>query len=172
MLGRRDTEQLPLETCETMNNSWGFSIKDDNYKSVPKLIHYIVNAAGRNANFLLNVGPQLNGIIQQEFQDTLKEVGKWMDKYGESIYGTRGSIMPAKDWGVVTSKDNEVYVHLLNDPKQESIVIDGIKGKVKSCELMGSGEKVKCTQNKGGVTIDLSGISFDNIDTIIEIKTK
>ena len=31
------------------------------YKSVKDLIHYMVNAAAHNANFLLNVGPMPNG---------------------------------------------------------------------------------------------------------------
>ena len=168
---QKPSEQLPLETCETMNNSWGFNIKDDNYKSVNTLVHYIVNAAGRHANFLLNVGPQPNGIIQQEFQDTLKEIGKWMDKYGESIYGTRGDIMPAKDWGVVTSKDKKVFVHILKDSTQP-IVIEGIKSKIKSCQLMGKNQHVKYKQDNNGVTIKLDGISLKEPDTIIEIETK
>jgi alpha-L-fucosidase len=70
---QKASEKLPLETCETMNDSWGFNIKDDNYKSVKVLIHYLVNAAGRNANFLLNVGPMPNGKMQKEFSDTLKK---------------------------------------------------------------------------------------------------
>jgi len=168
---QKPSEQLPLETCETMNNSWGFNIKDNNYKSVNTLVHYIVNAAGRNANFLLNVGPQPNGIIQQEFQDTLKEIGKWMDKYGESIYGTRGNIMPAQDWGVVTSKDKKVFVHILKDSVQP-IVIEGIKGKIKSCQLLGQNQNVKYQQNKNVVTIKLDGISMMEPDTIVEIEIK
>ncbi len=43
---QKASDQVPLETCETMNGSWGFNIKDDKYKSVPELIHYVVNAAG------------------------------------------------------------------------------------------------------------------------------
>ena len=168
---QKASDQLPLETCETMNGSWGFNIKDDNYKSVPELIHYIVNAAGRNANFLLNVGPMPNGIIQEEFRDTLKEIGKWMDKYGESIYGTRGNIMPAQDWGVVTSKDKKVYVHILKDSTQP-IIISGIQEKIKSCKLMGRNQEVKYKQDKKGVAINLDGIPLDNVDTIIEIETK
>jgi len=168
---QKASDQLPLETCETMNGSWGFNIKDDNYKSVPELIHYIVNAAGRNANFLLNVGPMPNGIIQEEFRDTLKEIGKWMDKYGESIYGTRGNIMPPQDWGVVTSKDKKVYVHILKDSTQP-VVISGIKGKIKSCKLMGRNQEVKYKQDKNGVAINLEGIPLDKVDTIIEIETK
>ena len=168
---QKPSDQLPLETCETMNNSWGFNIKDDNYKPVKTLIHYLVNAAGRNANFLLNVGPQPNGIIQEEFRDTLKQIGKWMNKFGESIYGTRGNIMPPQDWGVVTSKENKIFVHILKDSIQP-VVITGIKNKIKSCRLMGSGEQVKYDQNKNKVTIRLDGIALVEPDTIIEIETK
>ena len=168
---QKPSEQLPLETCETMNNSWGFNIKDDNYKSVNTLIHYLVNAAGRNANFLLNVGPQPNGIIQQEFQDTLKQVGKWLEKYGESIYGTRGNVIPPQNWGVVTSKDKKLFVHILKDSVQP-IVVDGIKDKIKSCQLMGSGGKVNYKQDKNGVTINIEKNDLKEPDTIIEIETK
>lgn len=168
---QKASEKLPLETCETMNNSWGFNIKDDKYKSVKDLIHYIVNAAGRNANFLLNVGPMPNGVVQEEFQDTLKAIGNWMDKYGESVYGTRGNIMPAQDWGVVTSKNNKVYVHVLKDSVQP-IIISGIEGKIKSCKLMAQNEQVKYKQDKSGVTIDLAKVPLMEPDTIIEIETK
>lgn len=168
---QKPSDQLPLETCETMNNSWGFNIKDDNYKSVNTLIHYLVNAAGRNANFLLNVGPQPNGIIQQEFQDTLQLIGKWMDKYGESIYGTRGNVVPPQDWGVVTSKDKKIYVHILKDSIQP-IVLEGIKEKIKSCQLMGRNQPIKYKQDKNGVALNLAGIDLTEPDTIIEIETK
>ncbi len=168
---QKASDKLPLETCETMNDSWGFNIKDDNYKSVKQLIHYIVNAAGRNANFLLNVGPMPNGKIQSEFVDTLKEVGKWMQQYGESIYGTRGNVMPPQDWGVVTSINKTVYIHILKNPKQPSVVIEGIAGKVKSCQLMGKNQKIKFKQNKTGVTIYLDEISLDDVDTIVQIQT-
>ena len=168
---QKASDKLPLETCEAMNGSWGFDIKDDNYKSVNQLIHYLVNAAGRNANFLLNVGPMPNGKIQNEFVDTLKEVGKWMQQYGESIYGTRGNIMPPQDWGVVTAKNKTFYVHILKDSSQP-ILITGIPSKVKSCQLMGTDKKVKYKQDKNGLTVNLDGIKLNDVDTIIEIETK
>lgn len=169
---QKASDQLPLETCETMNGSWGFNIKDDKYKSVPELIHYIVNAAGRNANFLLNVGPMPNGKIQSEFVDTLKEVGKWMAQYGESIYGTRGNIMSPQEWGVVTAKDKMVYVHILKSAEQPSILITGIPGKMKSCDLMGTDQKIKYKKNKTGVELNLDGVALNDVDTIIQIETK
>jgi alpha-L-fucosidase len=167
----KPSKELPLETCETMNNSWGFNIKDSKYKSVPQLIHYMVNAAGRNANFLLNVGPQPNGVIQQEFRDTLVIVGKWMDKYGASIYGTRGNVIPAQDWGVVTAKDKVMYVHLL-DSNKSTLILEGIADKIKSCVLMGSTNQVKFSQNKSQTTLYINDNQKDAIDTIIQITLK
>ncbi len=168
---QKASDKLPLETCETMNDSWGFNIKDDHYKTVKQLIHYLVNAAGRNANFLLNVGPMPNGKVQTEFVDSLNAVGKWMQQYGESIYGTRGNVMPAKDWGVVTAKGKSIFVHILKDSGLSTLVIEGIQGKVKDCRLMGTDQKVKFKQAKTGLTLNLEGIKFDDIDTIIEVHT-
>jgi alpha-L-fucosidase len=169
---QKASDKLPLETCETMNGSWGFNIKDDKYKSVNQIIHYLVNAAGRNANFLLNVGPMPNGKIQSEFTDTLKEVGKWMRQYGESIYETRGNIMPPQNWGVVTSKDKTIYIHILKDAGQTSIRIEGINDKIKSCRLMDTNQNVKFKQDKTGMTINLDGIALNDVDTIIQLETK
>jgi alpha-L-fucosidase len=87
---QKAAEDRPVETCETLNDSWGFNITDRNYKTPKAVVHYLVNAAGRDANFLLNIGPMPNGDISQQFVDTLKDVGNWLAKYGESVYGTRG----------------------------------------------------------------------------------
>jgi alpha-L-fucosidase len=113
-----------------------------------------------------------NGKIQSEFTDTLKEVGKWMREYGESIYGTRENIMPPQDWGVVTSKDKTIYIHILKDPEQTSIHIEGINGKIINCQLMGTNQKVEFKQDKTGATINLDGIALNDVDTIVQIETK
>ena len=69
--------QLPLETSDTMyrGGSWGFNLRDMEPKSLRDLVQYMVRAAGNNANFLLNVGPQPNGEIQTAFADRLREMG-------------------------------------------------------------------------------------------------
>jgi alpha-L-fucosidase len=113
---------LPLETCETMNNSWGYNKNDHRFKSTTQLLHYLIKAAGMNANFLLNVGPMPNGKIQPEFVERLHEMGKWLQQNGESIYATRGGPVPPQAWGVTThSKDGKrIYIHVL-DPKEKVI---------------------------------------------------
>jgi len=163
--------QLPLETCETVNNSWGFNITDTNYKSVKQIIHILVNDAGRNANLLLNIGPMPNGRVQPEFVDTLTAVGNWMAKYGESIYGTRGAIAAPQDWGVVTGKNNTLYVHILKSGGQPYIFIPKLKQKITGASLFDGNSKVRFKQQPEGLFIYLDNVPADNIDTIIKLVT-
>lgn len=170
--GGASISQLPLETCETMNNSWGFNITDRKYKSVKQLLHYLVNDAGRNANFLLNVGPMPNGVIQPENIDTLSKIGDWMKQYGASIYGTRGNVIEVQDWGLVTAKDKKLYAHIINKVAGASVILPGLKEKVKTASLMKDGRKLKFKQTAAQTTIYLDGVTMDDIDTIIELEIK
>lgn len=169
--GGQSVSQLPLETCETMNDSWGFNITDKKYKSTKDLIHYMVNAAGLNANFLLNVGPMPDGTIQPEFVATLKEIGDWMKMNGQSIYGTRGGVLKAQDWGVITAKDSTWYAHIIKTPKDSSyILIPELKNKIKKCNLLNSKKELKFKVKPEGTYVYLKGVALDPIDTIIELQ--
>ena len=168
--GGADISTLPLETCETMNDSWGYNITDRKYKSVPALIHYMVKAAAHDANFLLNVGPMPTGRIQQEFTDTLAAMGKWMQKNSSSIYGTRGNIIPPQDWGVVTGKDKTFFIHILKSTGLPYVFIPGLKVTILSAQQLVGGKKVRFQQQAEGVFVYLEGISTDSIDTIIQLN--
>lgn len=159
---------LPLETCETMNNSWGFNLQDKNYKSTKSLIQYLVKAAGFNSNFLLNVGPMPTGKIQPEFVSTLKEMGVWLEKNGETIYGTRGGPIPPKSWGVTTYNGNKIYVHILN-PEDNNLLIPDFGRKVKGITLFKTGAKLKYKQDAFGIAISVPEEVFDETDTILVI---
>jgi alpha-L-fucosidase len=168
--GGQSVSQLPLETCETMNDSWGFNITDKKYKTTKDLIHYMVNAASLNANFLLNVGPMPDGSIQPEFIATLQEMGDWMRKNGQSIYGTRGGIMKPQEWGVVTAKEKTWYAHIIKTPKQSSyIFIPDLNNKISNCNLLNSKKALKFKVKPEGTYIYLEGVDLDPIDTIIEL---
>lgn len=162
--------QMPLETCETINNTWGFNINDHHNKSVKQLIHYLVNAAGRNANFLLNVGPMPNGKFQQSAIDTLKIVGEWMQKNGESIYGTRGGAIPPQEWGVITVKNDIHYMHILNNGNEPYLFIPEMKEKIMSIEPLNGSKKINFKQQEEGVFVYLDGIQWDDYDTVLKIN--
>ncbi|OFY61046.1 MAG: alpha-L-fucosidase, partial [Bacteroidetes bacterium RBG_13_42_15] len=161
--------ELPFETCETMNNAWGFNLQDKNYKSTKILIQYLVKAAGYNSNFLLNVGPMPNGKIQPEFVNNLKEIGRWTDKYGETIYGTRGGPVSPRTWGVTTQKANKVYVHILN-AEDNNLLIPDFGKKVKNITLFSTGAKLKFRQDAFGIAISVPAEILDETDTILVME--
>lgn len=167
--GGARASELPMETCETMNKSWGFNLTDTSYKSVKTLVHYLVNAAGLNANFLLNIGPMPNGAIQPEFKDTLSKIGAWINKNGATIYGTKGIPALQQEWGVVTARNNYLYAHILKRGPGKTILIKGLKQPVRKASLFGADRKIKFISQSNGVILDLNGLALDEIDTIIQI---
>lgn len=167
-LSGQQISRLPLETCETMNGMWGYKITDQNYKSDTTLVHYLVGAAGRNANLLMNIGPQPDGCLPEVAVERLKKMGEWMKVYGETIYGTRGGFIAPHDWGVTTQKGNRLFVHILNLQDKSLFLPLGDK-KVRSAVDFVSRRAVKTQKCQGGVVI-----SFDNvpteIDRVVEIQ--
>ena len=164
--------QLPLESCATMAGKWGFSIYDQKFKSTKQLIHLLVKAAGKNGNLLLNVGPMPNGEIQPEFVATLKEIGKWTTKYGESIYGTRGDVVKSQSWGTITKKDKTLYVHILKAPQESYLFIPELKEKIQSATSFDGKTKFKFKQHQEGTFIYIDTHNLDAIDEILKLKIK
>ncbi len=160
---------LPLETAETIAVSWGYNITDRNYKSAEQLIRYLVNSAGRDANFLLNVGPMPNGKIQPEFQERLRAVGTWLREYGDTIYGTRGGPIPAGDWGVSTSRADVVYVHVLDWPERV-LALPWHGKKIVSATLSRSSASVRYEQKDDAVILWLPYRPAELIDEVVELR--
>jgi alpha-L-fucosidase len=159
---------IPLESCDTINGAWGYNATDKRFKSVKQLIHYLVRAAGYNANFLLNVGPMPSGRIQPEFVTRLGEMGRWMEKNGETIYGTRGGPFTPRPWGAVTKKGSKFYVHVL-DWQDEVLALPSLPG-VKSASVFGSGAKIAVRQVSGATLLTIPQPVRDPIDTIIVLE--
>ncbi len=160
--------QLPLETCLTMNGSWGYNKNDNDFKSTRELIHYLVKAAGFGSNLLLNVGPTPLGEIQPEAVTRLKEMGAWLDRYGKTIYKTRGGPWVRQPWGTSTQKDkNTIYLHVLESP-QGMITLPLTDSIVKSAKLW-KGKKLKVIHGGKKAAIILPQQDEDPIDAIIEL---
>lgn len=166
-LSGQDVSSLPLETCETMNGMWGYKITDQNYKSVKTLIHYLVKAAGKDANLLMNIGPQPDGCLPEVAVQRLKEVGEWMQTYGETIYGTRGGCITPHDWGVTTQKGNRLFVHILNLPDKALFL--PLEGKqVKQALDFVTRQSLKFKRVEGGITLLLDEVPTET-DKVVEL---
>ena len=169
-LSGQDISALPLETCETMNGMWGYKITDQDYKSTPTLIHYLVKAAGRNANLLMNIGPQPDGSLPETALDRLKEMGEWLRVYGETIYGTRGGMIAPHDWGVTTQKGNRLFVHVLN-LKDKVLFLPLGDRTVKKAFRFDDKQPVRTSKCEGGVVLLFDKVP-DEVDTVVELVLK
>ncbi len=145
---------LPLETSETTNESWGFRLPDNKWKPSAKLIREMAEAAGRNANFLLNIGPRPDGTIPDSALARLSAMGEWMKVNRSSIYGTRGGPIAPRRWGVTTQKGDSVYVHLLDSPDRV-LALPALPRKVARAYLLDSGAPVTVASTPDGVTLTL-----------------
>ena len=158
--------ELPLETSATIGESWGFRLTDRDLKAAPELVRLVVQAAGRNANLLLNVGPLPDGSIHPEHAGRLRAVGDWLDRYGASIYRTRGGPIPPRPWGVTTRRADTVYVHVLDwaDPE---LSLPPLPRPVRAATLLMDGAPVSFRESRDGVTLRLPPRAPDTVDQVV-----
>jgi alpha-L-fucosidase len=167
-LSGQEISHLPLETCNTMNKSWGWYITDDDWKSPAEIITLLVKAAGSGANMLMNVGPMPNGVIPPECVTRLGAAGQWLKKYGQSVYATKQGILAPQSWGVSTQKGNILYIHILDTGTKElNLHIPNIK----TAKFLNLSDKLVWKKDKksGNVYFRLPE-KLDEIDTVIQCE--
>jgi alpha-L-fucosidase len=160
---------LPLEMSETINGSWGFRLWDRDYKSADRLIRELVEAAGQDANLLLNVGPMPTGEIQPQFVERLRAVGAWLERNGESVYGTRGGPIAPRPWGVTTQRGDRVYVHVL-DWKDATLALPSLPRRVRAASRFAGGARVPFTQGATGVVLTLPPRAAGEVDQVVVLE--
>jgi len=167
---------IPWEACITMNNHWGYAATDKDFKSPKQLIRALVECVSKGGNLLLNVGPNAKGEFPEESIEILTEIGKWMSKNGESIYGCGNAGLPKPEWGRYTRKGNKLYAHIF-ERGIGPIAVQGIKGKIKRARLLADGSEVDIQKPWNAVHYgDAIFINFkssrlpDEIDTVVELE--
>ncbi|WP_343246961.1 alpha-L-fucosidase [Diplocloster hominis] len=158
-----------VESCMTLNNTWGFSKYDHNWKSADQVVDMLVQCASNGGNLILNIGPKGDGSVPKETEDILKESGEWVKIHADSIYGTKGSCMQKLPTGVrMTTKEGKAYLHLTTQFYND-IMIPRFENKITDMKILGTGEKVTYSLSAEKTYIRLSDITQDVYDTVIEI---
>ena len=79
----------PWEACYTLGTQWQFKPTNEQYKSGTQLIEMLIEIRAKGGNFLLNVGPQPDGVIPFEQERRIREMALWLFINGEAIYQIR-----------------------------------------------------------------------------------
>ncbi|MDD3725814.1 MAG: alpha-L-fucosidase [Candidatus Ratteibacteria bacterium] len=167
----------PWESCMTIGDScgWGYIKHNPNMKPTTQLIQNLVSCASNGGNYLLNIGPKPDGSVRREELIRLKEIGKWLLKNGEGIYGTERrpegfGLWGAGMLGMATVKGNRAYLHIFRWPGNTA-VITGIKNRVLSAKMLASGKRLKVKKENGKVIIKgLPELPPDKYGTVIVLQ--
>ncbi|MCC6414379.1 MAG: alpha-L-fucosidase [Opitutaceae bacterium] len=105
------------ETCATLNHTWGFKQHDHAWKNPETLITTLVDLTSKGVNYLLNIGPDANGVVPAPSVQRLRAIGAWLKTNGTAIYGSSPSPFPYEfDWGRITTKGEVLYFHFFKKP--------------------------------------------------------
>lgn len=159
------------ESCMTMNDTWGYKYFDDNWKSTETLLHNLIDIVSKGGNYLLNVGPKADGTIPEESVTRLREIGAWMEKNGESIYGTSASPFEAPAWGRYTHKPGKLFVHVFERPGEQTITIPVETDQISQVYvLQNSQQTLEFTDSDGETVITLPARVPDDIASVYVVE--
>ena len=167
-VGKYQTDR-PWESCITLvGHQWAYK-PGGKMLSLKRCIHILVTCVCGDGNLLLNVGPMPTGEIEPRQVKRLKEIGAFLDRYGQSIYKTRGGPIRPGRWGGTTHRDGVIYVHVLNWNGKDSISLPPIEKKIVKTALLTDG-RATVVQQKDGVTIHADKEARQALDTIVALK--
>jgi alpha-L-fucosidase len=162
----------PFEECRGIGHSFAFNRAEgyDIYSSRTECIHMLIDLVSKGGNLLLDIGPTADGRIPLIMVDRLLAIGDWLEVNGESIYettaGPQGGNLP---WGRMTSRGNDLYLHVFEWPEDDQLVVEGLVTPITSARMLGD-RVADRTLVVDGNSIDLSGLHPFPHATVIRLE--
>lgn len=167
---------VPWQTpASFFNETWSYRSwqdRGDLNKKIEEKLRSLVKVVSRGGNFLLNIGPRGDGSIVEFERDALLAMGRWMQRYGEAIYGTTANPFDhAVEWGDITRKDNKLYLFVEHLPVNREIVLGGLIGKAKKASLLADGRTLNLKQNGQTVSVNIpEDVKLDRGMIVIKVE--
>ncbi|MDN3656625.1 alpha-L-fucosidase [Ferruginibacter paludis] len=160
----------PWEAIFTHNDSWGYSSFDNNFKTPKEIIRLLTTIASKGGNLLLNIGPMANGKIPDASQKYFLATGEWLNKNGESIYGTTSSLIKPQPWGVTTNKPGKLFIHIFQSPLNGKISVP-LKGiTIRKVYWLSNKKQVAAAMTATGLELRLPAALPDLRDAVVAVE--
>ncbi len=138
-------EGRPWETCMTINGSWGYVAADENWKPAKTLISNMITSARGGGNFLLNISPRADASVPEPSVRVLEDVGRWMSRNGDAIYGSERCRVSRSNYVNFTRRGNTLFLHVTRWPGPV-ITLARFTSKLKSARWLATGKPVQFEQ--------------------------
>ncbi|QYM79712.1 alpha-L-fucosidase [Horticoccus luteus] len=164
------------ETCATLNHTWGFKTHDHEWKSAENLITTLVDLVSKGANYLLNIGPDADGVVPAPSVQRLRAVGAWLERNGDAIYGTSPSPFRNEfSWGRITTKGRRLFLHFFSAPPK-IFHLHGLRTRVRTARALGDARRAFATRQTTDaatglpiLAIDFTGLRFRAPVTVVAL---
>lgn len=144
--GDNDIPSLPFagdwEVPATLNDTWGYSRFDHNWKTPESIINKLIKINSRGGNYLLNIGPMADGTVPEASLEILDRVGRFVKTNADAIFATRMTehFVYDKDNVYFTSKPHRVYIHLT--APMHKFILNNIIGTPVKTYMLADGKEV------------------------------
>jgi alpha-L-fucosidase len=146
---------------------WGYD-KTGTFHPYAWFFEHLVASRSLGGNFLLNVGPDGNGEMHPNFYKNTAEIAEWMKHSKESVIGAEPSPGVELCNVMITTRNNNWYLHLLPDfTRQVSLKIDK---KPKSVTLLRTGQVLPYSYWLGFLKFTVSPGLRTGMDDVVKIE--
>ena len=198
--GRADklTDFVWLTDDTISRGSWCHT-QDLQIKSTAEVLRTFIDIVSKNGQLLLNISPMADGTIPDDQKQVLLDMGKWLSKYGEAIYGTRpfveygeGPTRMQKGGGFskmrgrygaqdirYTRKGNTVYALILGWPGANKAITMKMFGrgglaehvKVTKVSMLGTRERIQWERQASGLVVHTPSTTVDDLTIVFKLST-
>lgn len=175
----KEKYEYPWQTPATIAHSWGYNSRQDKWKSTSTILKSLIGNVSLNGNLMLNIGPRADGSLPYEALSRLNDMGDWLKKNGNSIYGSEAFDLRTNlhDWGTLTYKEinpnkHYVFLHVFNWPLKRLLKLTGIRSKPKKIFSLSDKENKSLNfKHKSVLTeINLPKNPFDKYISVIVLE--
>lgn len=165
---RRTKPEMDWQACVPIRD-----IYTGAYRSGKDMLCESIEMVSYGGNGLLRVRLSADGELPVEVHRRLRDIGLWMRVGGKSIYDVLAGPFGYLPFGCSTAKNNRIYIHILDWPRDGRIVLPGlISNPISATFLKDPNVPVGITLEQMDVALAVPEGALDPLAATIELEFK